>query len=166
MNKVLENLPSLYFENCRAGTCGKAESLVFDSNDIESIDMYIKTKIEKLTVISDDPNSDMTQSRLSLYYTPTERSAGSKNDDVLAGVHINYYSDKPAVAPFPTLETPSTSKMSDPNLKVALSSDDLRAHENGILAEIQASASLPELTSSKAESKPHIIEETKHDTAL
>lgn len=130
--------------------------------------MYIKAKMEKLTVISDDPNSDMTQSRLSLYYTPTERSAESKNDDVLVGVHINYYSDKPATAPFPTLDTPSTSKISDSNLKVALSSDDLRTHGNDALTEIQASASLPELTSSsKADSKPHIIpEQMKHETAL
>lgn len=45
LNKVLENLPSFYFENCRAGTCGRAESIVFDPNDVESIDMYIKTKI-------------------------------------------------------------------------------------------------------------------------
>lgn len=88
LNRVLENLPSLYFENCRAGTCGKADSIVFDPNDLDSIDMYIKTKIERLTII-EDPKPSILESKLSLYYTPTERSLmGSKND--LAGVHINY----------------------------------------------------------------------------
>ncbi|CAH1996137.1 unnamed protein product [Acanthoscelides obtectus] len=46
LNKVLENLPSLYFENCRTGTCGKAESLVFEQ-DFEDVDCYIKAKMEK-----------------------------------------------------------------------------------------------------------------------
>lgn len=97
LNKVLENLPSLYFENCRAGTCGRAESIIFDPHDVESIDMYIKTKIERLTKL-DDPNLDMSQSKLSLYYTPTERSLDSTKflspcTDVLAGIHINYIED-------------------------------------------------------------------------
>lgn len=113
LNKVLENLPSLYFENCRAGTCGKAESLVFDPADLESVDFYIKSKIEKLSNLDEvtDPEN-MTQSRLSLYYTPTERSLGSRilspaSDDVLAGVHINYIENRPEI---PILEGPSTSK--------------------------------------------------------
>ncbi|GJQ65614.1 hypothetical protein Trydic_g7708 [Trypoxylus dichotomus] len=108
LNKVLENLPSLYFENCRAGTCGRAESIVFDANDIESIDMYLKTKIDRLTEI-DDPTSDITQSKLSLYYTPTERSLGSRISpagDVLAGVHINIIDNKP----IPPRLQPSTSR--------------------------------------------------------
>lgn len=93
INKVLENLPSLYFENCRSGTCGRADSIIFDPNDIEGIDVYIKTKIENLTKI-DDHKSDLSQSKLSLYYTPTERSLGS-GDNVLAGVHINYIEKRP-----------------------------------------------------------------------
>lgn len=111
LNKVLENLPSLYFENCRAGTCGRAESIVFDTNDIEGIDMYLKTKIDRLTEI-DDPTSDITQSKLSLYYTPTERSLGSRispGSDVLAGVHINIIEGKP----LPPRLRPSTSKCQD-----------------------------------------------------
>lgn len=114
LNKVLENLPSLYFENCRAGTCGRAESIVFDPNDIESIDMYIKTKIEKLTNLDGltGLSSDITQSKLSLYYTPTERSVDSRflspTTDVLAGVHINYIEDDVYIPP--PIDRPSTSK--------------------------------------------------------
>ncbi|XP_066257411.1 immunoglobulin domain and leucine-rich repeat-containing protein 2 [Euwallacea similis] len=113
LNKVLENLPSLYFENCRAGTCGRAESLVFDPSDMESVDFYIKSKIEKLSNLDEiaDEGENLTQSRLSLYYTPTERSLGSKvmspEEDVLAGVHINYIENRPMM---PILECPSTSK--------------------------------------------------------
>lgn len=114
LNKVLENLPSLYFENCRAGNCGRAESLVFDPTDLESVDFYIKSKIEKLSNLDEevDEGEDLTQSKLSLYYTPTERSIGSKvmspmDEDVLAGVHINYIENRPVM---PILHGPSTSK--------------------------------------------------------
>lgn len=114
LNKVLENLPSLYFENCRAGNCGRAESLVFDPADLESVDFYIKSKIEKLSNLDEVPDEteNLTQSKLSLYYTPTERSIGSKvmspmDDDVLEGVHINYIENRPVM---PILHGPSTSK--------------------------------------------------------
>lgn len=112
LNKVLENLPSLYFENCRAGTCGRAESLIFDPADMESVDFYIKAKIEQLSSLDEVAETDnLNQSRLSLYYTPTERSIGSKvlspTEDVLAGVHINYIENRPEM---PILEGPSTSK--------------------------------------------------------
>lgn len=113
LNKVLENLPSLYFENCRAGTCGKAESLVFDPTDIESVDFYIKSKIEKLSNLDEVTGTEnLTQSRQSLYYTPTERSMGSRvlsptSDNALVGIHINYIDNK---ASPPILEGPSTSK--------------------------------------------------------
>lgn len=98
LNKVLENLPSLYFENCRAGTCGRAESLVFDpSKDADSVDMYLKSKIDKLAELDEvtDNSTDVTQSRLSLYYTPTERSIGSRTDsmEALNGIVINYIED-------------------------------------------------------------------------
>lgn len=182
LNKVLENLPSLYFENCRAGTCGKAESLIFDPNDIESIDMYIKTKIEKLTVISDEPSSDITQSKMSLYYTPTERSnessrggAGGFGDNMepLAGVHINYIEDRPfkRKPSLLFLDGPSTSS----KYKVALSIDDLRVvPDNDNAVEIvdvddtsevqQLSASLPELSAEHIINKENNVE--SYETAL
>lgn len=100
LNKVLENLPNFYFENCRSGSCGRAESMIFDPNDINTIDMYIKTKLDNLSKL-DDITSEERQSRLSLYYTPTERSLGSKMSlaDPLAGIHINYIEEKPKFDP-------------------------------------------------------------------
>nr|XP_022913358.1 immunoglobulin domain and leucine-rich repeat-containing protein 2 [Onthophagus taurus] len=151
LNKVLENLPSLYFENCRAGTCGKAESIVFDMNDIESLDMYIKTKIEKLTEIEDpitSRESDINQSKLSLYYTPTERSIASRQTpagDVLAGVHINYIENKPAAFDV----RPSTSKnaVTTEDIPKIRGNMEECATINNKNDFIHQSASLPELTS-------------------
>lgn len=160
LNKVLENLPSLYFENCRSGTCGKADSIVFDPNDIESIDMYIKAKIEKLTVI-EDPGSDVTQSKLSLYYTPTERSMGSGDD--LAGIHINYIDNPPG--PFDPL-IPSTSKCHGLFNQITVSIDDLRKVPS--LACLHPSSSLPEINNqaepgeSELKSLPELNNLSKH----
>lgn len=146
LNKVLENLPSLYFENCRAGTCGRAESIVFDPNDFENIDMYIKTKIEKLTNLQArdfrDDGDDLTQSKLSLYYTPTEWSLNTKSTPIgevaeTMGIYINYIEDEGPIPPLPPFEGPSTSKqvssMEDLRPRAP---DDLEAH----------SASLPDLS--------------------
>lgn len=161
LNKVLENLPSLYFENCRAGTCGRAESIVFDPNDVENIDMYIKTKIEKLTnleVPDLDNSDDLTQSRLSLYYTPTEWSLNTKSSpigDAVAeemGIYINYIEDDYSCAP---LNLPSTSKQ---NFQ-AYSVEDLKSN---VEDDAQPhSTSLPDLAGAGEPS--HINE---HETTL
>lgn len=90
MNKVLENLPSLYFENCRSGQCGRTDSIDFDPEYFVEMDTYIKEKIEKLAEIPEIVNDDELQSRLSLYYTPTERSViGSPGECGLDSVYIN-----------------------------------------------------------------------------
>ncbi|CAH1159748.1 unnamed protein product [Phaedon cochleariae] len=107
LNKVLENLPSLYFENCRAGTCGKAESLIFDPKDYESVDVYIKSQMEKLANTSTSTN-DMTQSRMSLYYTPSEMSAADTPSGIPPGIYINYIENPPRGILL--MEEPSTSK--------------------------------------------------------
>ncbi|XP_049697500.1 leucine-rich repeat and immunoglobulin-like domain-containing nogo receptor-interacting protein 3 [Helicoverpa armigera] len=87
LNKVLENLPSLYFENCRSGSCGRSDSMAFDP-DVEVIDMYLKTKIEKLSNLP-SPIFD-EESKISVYYTPTERSVNSRrNSPIPEGIHIN-----------------------------------------------------------------------------
>lgn len=106
LNRVLENLPSLYFDNCRAGTCGRAESLIIDHHDVESVDCYIKAKIEKLAEISLSP-TDITQSRLSLYYTPSELSIVEKNPELLGEIYINYIENS---SPNMLFEEPSTSE--------------------------------------------------------
>jgi len=75
LNKLLENLPSLYLENCRSGSCGRTDSVVSDPSDISGIDMYIKKKINQNASNLDETNtSEDTQSHLSLYYTPSELS--------------------------------------------------------------------------------------------
>ncbi|GBP48004.1 Leucine-rich repeat and immunoglobulin-like domain-containing nogo receptor-interacting protein 2 [Eumeta japonica] len=113
LNKVLENLPSLYFDNCRSGSCGRSDSMAFDP-DVEIIDMYIKTKIEKLSSL---PNPD-EESRMSVYYTPTERSVNSRRNSVILapeGIHINIIERGPPkltamikpiqIAPPPSIES-------------------------------------------------------------
>lgn len=75
LNKLLENLPSFYLENCRSGSCGRTDSVVFDPSDISGMDMYIKKKINHIAGNLDETNtSEDTQSHLSLYYTPSELS--------------------------------------------------------------------------------------------
>lgn len=88
LNKVLENLPNLYFENCRSGSCGRSDSMAFDP-DVEQLDTYFKSKIDKLAELRAIPDDE---SKISIYYTPTERSVNSRrNSPVLypPGIHIN-----------------------------------------------------------------------------
>nr|CAD7568569.1 unnamed protein product [Timema californicum] len=74
LNKLLENLPNLYLENCRSGSCGRTDSVALDS-EASDIDIYIKAKINHLTMAMCEASmSEDTQSHLSLYYTPTELS--------------------------------------------------------------------------------------------
>ncbi|XP_068623187.1 leucine-rich repeat and immunoglobulin-like domain-containing nogo receptor-interacting protein 3 [Battus philenor] len=123
LNKVLENLPSLYFENCRSGSCGRSDSMAFDP-DVEVIDMYLKTKIEKLSHLPNPILDD--ESKMSIYYTPTERSVNSRRNSPITipeGIHINMIERGPPrlmakikplqPVPPPSLECPtpaSTSK--------------------------------------------------------
>ncbi|XP_063905150.1 immunoglobulin domain and leucine-rich repeat-containing protein 2 [Zophobas morio] len=151
LNKVLENLPSLYFENCRAGTCGRAESLVFDPNDVESIDVYLKTKIEKLANLEEVTNTDVTQSRLSLYYTPTERSLGSRilsPGDPPTEVFVNHIRTRPErLPPFDgastSRETVGSHGTNRSGLKPSYSTEELL--KNSATCDIQPCTSLPEL---------------------
>lgn len=109
LNKVLENLPNLYLDNCRSGSCGRSDSGVFDPkdlvdgpttsvNDINNVDTYFKAKIDGMVAAYsaslDDINSE--------YYTPTElsscspRGPGASNMLHLEGVQvINYIDDRP-----------------------------------------------------------------------
>ncbi|CAK9825936.1 Platelet glycoprotein V [Anthophora retusa] len=87
LNKVLENLPNFYFDNCRSGSCGKSDSMVFSPKDDGSIrvDAYFKAKINDLAsgMSMEDLNSE--------YYTPTELSSASPHGiNVMEGIHINY----------------------------------------------------------------------------
>lgn len=167
LNKVLENLPSLYFENCRSGSCGRAESLVFDPNDVESIDIYLKAKIEKLADLEEVTNTDLTQSRLSLYYTPTERSLGSRilsPGDPPSEIFINHIQSRlelPVVAgPSTSHETIASNGTNRSSLKTSHSTEELLMKNNSS-CDIQSSTSLPEL------SVGNVVDETsKRETAL
>lgn len=99
--KVLENLPNLYFDNCRSGSCGKSDSMVFDptKDDLNGMDTYFKAKIDDLVagVSLEDVNSE--------YYTPTELSSTSPHgQNMMEGIHINYIEES---GPPPPLESPT-----------------------------------------------------------
>lgn len=85
LNKVLENLPNFYFDNCRSGSCGKSDSMVFDPKEDGSVrmDTYFKAKINNLE------NSTSMEDVNSEYYTPTELSSTSPHG-IMEGIHINY----------------------------------------------------------------------------
>ncbi|XP_022192195.2 uncharacterized protein LOC111050223 [Nilaparvata lugens] len=79
LNKILENLPSLYFENCRSGSCGQSVQSNLDQkgveveeeDDVEKIDDYIKSKISNLTRPS---RLDEVLDEQSVYFTPSDQS--------------------------------------------------------------------------------------------
>lgn len=118
LNKVLENLPSLYFENCRSGSCGRSDSMAFDP-DVEVIDMYLKSKIEMLSKLPNPIPDD--ESKISVYYTPTERSLNSRrNSPVPDGIHINVIERPPPprllamIRPLPSAPAPPPSAGDSP----------------------------------------------------
>lgn len=174
LNKVLENLPNLYFENCRSGSCGRAESMVFDPNDLNSIDVYIKSKIDNLAKLEPlDPSDDM-QSKMSLYYTPTERSIGSKLSlgDALAGVHINYIEEKPVMPSLFALRNGFLKCNGGPSGMGSCGTSSVSNEELNCVVEatastpmLQHSASLPQLNETVA-LQIHQSPDTCHETAL
>ncbi|XP_022122476.2 leucine-rich repeat and immunoglobulin-like domain-containing nogo receptor-interacting protein 3 isoform X2 [Pieris rapae] len=130
LNKVLENLPTLYFENCRSGSCGRSDSMAFDP-DVEVIDMYLKSKIDKLSSL---PNPVDDESKMSVYYTPTERSVNSRRSSPVLlpdGIHINIIEREPPPgllamlktlqpAPPPTLASLTPMDLSSPTTSKTL----------------------------------------------
>ncbi|XP_061380932.1 leucine-rich repeat and immunoglobulin-like domain-containing nogo receptor-interacting protein 3 isoform X1 [Danaus plexippus] len=135
LNKVLENLPSLYFENCRSGSCGRSDSMAFDP-DVEVIDMYLKTKIEKLARLP--PHFD-DESKVSVYYTPTERSLESRRGSLARAepeaVHINMIERPP---PLELLDRPGSSPLlGRARLAASLSSPELRPAGGRVLLAVE-----------------------------
>lgn len=169
LNKVLENLPSLYFDNCRSGSCGRSESIVFDPQDLDaSLDPYFKTKIEKLAKLR-DLNIDDEQSKISVYYTPSERSLDSRRGSssmMPDGTHINYLKDRlqphipPLFPPFDLLppynlqpfklcnstKMPFDFKFNDEDIETGAHSEEpLLGNRYSTRLKLTQSASLPEL---------------------
>lgn len=98
--KVLENLPNLNFDNCRSGSCGKSDSMMFDPSkeDLNDMDTYFKAKIDDLVAgpSLEDVNSE--------YYTPTELSSASPHgQNMMDGIHINYIEESGPPPPPPGL---------------------------------------------------------------
>ncbi|XP_046816939.1 leucine-rich repeat and immunoglobulin-like domain-containing nogo receptor-interacting protein 2 isoform X1 [Vespa crabro] len=104
LNKVLENLPNLYFDNCRSGSCGKSDSVVFENSKEDGYggpDTYFKAKINDMTAGTslEDMNSE--------YYTPTELSSVSPHGmNTLEGIHINYIENSGPRAPLQIILPP------------------------------------------------------------
>lgn len=73
LNKLLENLPSLYVDNCRTGSCTRADSMYFETEtDFGTSD---NSKIHPtINLFTEKTNNEDTQSHVSLYYTPTDMS--------------------------------------------------------------------------------------------
>lgn len=119
LNKVLENLPSFYFENCR----GRNE----DDEDFDGFEVYLKAKIEKLSqldpvaasavvaaavsaanggvVVGKAPSSkfnlenmsakSVDESKASVYFTPNDGHLSPEPplQLQLSPIHINYIND-------------------------------------------------------------------------
>ncbi|XP_064541228.1 uncharacterized protein LOC135430474 isoform X2 [Drosophila montana] len=87
LNKVLENLPSIYFENCRS-RC--------EEDIVEDIDCYLKSQMEKELHIQKIKSRLMvannSASKASLYYTPPEDDLFHRSQLNLqtSPIHINY----------------------------------------------------------------------------
>ncbi|XP_074110543.1 uncharacterized protein LOC141534843 [Cotesia typhae] len=100
LNKVLENLPNLYFDNCRSGSCGKSDSAGFDARGLSSsmpdVETYFKVKINELAAYNSASMEDIN----SEYYTPTEFSSASpQTQNFIDTIHINYIEDGPPPLP-------------------------------------------------------------------
>lgn len=72
--------------------------MAFDP-DVEVVDMYLKTKIEKLSKLPSPIPDD--ESKVSIYYTPTERSVNSRRNSpvIPEGIHINMIEGGPPLPP-------------------------------------------------------------------
>lgn len=60
LNKILENLPSLYLDNCRGSSCSRSESSVFVEHR-DGVDVQVE-------------DAGALDERESVYYTPSELS--------------------------------------------------------------------------------------------
>ncbi|XP_018027686.1 uncharacterized protein LOC108682935 [Hyalella azteca] len=64
LNKILENIPDLYLQNCRTGgSCNRGDSMVFD-DEIHGIDAYYRLDFLH-------PLGASTESSEDMYYTPS-----------------------------------------------------------------------------------------------
>lgn len=82
LNKILENLPNLYLENCRTGSCGRSDSIVFEETDgATTSDVYEKRAPENSELMRHHCPGihDDTPEEQSLYYTPSDISESPRS---------------------------------------------------------------------------------------
>jgi len=130
--KVLENLPNLYFDNCRSGSCGKSDSMVFDpsKDDLNGMDTYFKAKT--LDDLAAGPSLEDVNSE---YYTPTELSSASPHgQSAIEDIHINYIEESGPPLPPPMLSSMlPTSTVLQCIDEYGNASFEHKTHENGKL---------------------------------
>ncbi|XP_063228260.1 immunoglobulin domain and leucine-rich repeat-containing protein 2-like [Bacillus rossius redtenbacheri] len=145
LNKLMENLPSLYLENCRSGSCGRADSVVMDSEASE-IEVYLKAKMEFLSKegvglgVSDD-----TRSHCSFYYTPSEQSESPNlspgvlivNDFLNNSISVN-------IDDCPHLSEPLTSPYFIPSFHRSKSTREKQVQDQCAVVNIHSSAASPD----------------------
>nr|XP_040239263.2 uncharacterized protein LOC120959720 [Anopheles coluzzii]XP_040239264.2 uncharacterized protein LOC120959720 [Anopheles coluzzii]XP_040239265.2 uncharacterized protein LOC120959720 [Anopheles coluzzii] len=107
LNKVLENLPSFYFENCR----GRNE----EDEDFDGFEVYLKAKIEKLSQMEGNEvpptkvlvgsdyalkylenfsTKSVDESKASVYFTPNDDEPATPEPQI-SPIHINYLGGRP-----------------------------------------------------------------------
>jgi hypothetical protein len=117
LNKILENLPNLYLDNCRGSSCERSDSSVFscaqddfpeELDDVKDISVYVKTKLEEMT---DPAVLDEGIDEQSVYYTPSELSDGPQSPvkELLLRRHQRYPMTPEAYSPDNPLDRPGTS---------------------------------------------------------
>ena len=83
LNKILENLPDLYLQNCRTGGCQRSDSILFD-DALHGIDAYYKVDFFDTQSHASDyytPASTLTRSfRASRAHDPTKRHSRTSSN--------------------------------------------------------------------------------------
>lgn len=146
LNKILENLPSLYLENCRGSSCSRSESSVFVENrdgvEVQGMDM------------------SALDERESVYYTPSELSESPLSP--VKELFRHQYTDALALdRPGPSHASVMWPQQESPcrvfHCSQNMLHDDIGDEEFHAPRTLQTSTSLPEMPQ---------LTETSHETAL
>lgn len=145
LNKILENLPDLYLQNCRTGACQRTDSIIFDDT-LHGIDAYYRVDFfDTQSHHSSDyytPASTLTHSfRSNKGQEPVKQhsrtSSNTSNDFVEAQAWIRR--DSSALSGnSPSRTMPSHSKIHSRSLSVAgpsfIVSDPVKVHKRSLSA--------------------------------
>lgn len=144
LNKILENLPDLYLQNCRTGACQRTDSIIFD-DALHGLDAYYKVDFFDTQSHSSDyftPASTLTHSfRSNKGQEPVKQhsrtSSNTSSDFVEAQAWIRR--DSSALSGnSPSRTFPSYSKIHSRSLSVAgpsfMVSDPVKVHKRSLSA--------------------------------